>query len=52
MLIIINVKRSMDDEACTYYPDMIDVQALGFKFLLEEFGPCARPRVAWYFLQI
>jgi lysosomal alpha-mannosidase len=42
----------MSDEATTYYNDMIDQQALGLKFILKEFGPCARPRSAWYFKQI
>jgi lysosomal alpha-mannosidase len=37
----------MNDEATTYYNDMIDQQYLGFKFILEEFGECARPRAAW-----
>lgn len=41
-------QRCMNDEANPYYTDMIDQQALGFKFILEEFGPCARPRAAWY----
>lgn len=39
----------MDDEATTYYNDMIDQQALGLRFILKEFGKCARPRSAWYF---
>lgn len=37
----------MNDEATTYYRDIIDQQALGFKFILNEFGSCARPRAAW-----
>jgi lysosomal alpha-mannosidase len=37
----------MNDEATTYYSDMIDQQTLGFKFILKEFGECARPRSAW-----
>lgn len=40
----------MNDEATPYYTDMIDQQALGLKFILEEFGPCARPRSAWYLI--
>ncbi len=39
----------MNDEATTYYNDMIDQQALGLNFILKEFGPCARPRTAWCF---
>lgn len=37
----------MDDEATTYYNDMIDQQELGLRFILKEFGKCARPRSAW-----
>ena len=37
----------MNDEATTYYTDIIDQQTLGFKFILKEFGECARPRAAW-----
>ena len=37
----------MNDEATTYYTDMIDQQTLGFRFILDEFGSCARPRAAW-----
>jgi lysosomal alpha-mannosidase len=37
----------MNDEATTYYTDIIDQQTLGLKFIREEFGPCARPRSAW-----
>ena len=39
--------RCMNDEATTYYNDIIDQQTLGFKFILDEFGECARPRAAW-----
>jgi lysosomal alpha-mannosidase len=41
------IYRCMNDEATTYYTDIIDQQTLGLKFILEEFGPCARPRSAW-----
>ena len=27
---------------------IIDQQTLGFKFILDEFGECARPRSAWF----
>lgn len=37
----------MNDEATTYYQDIIDQQTLGLKFILKEFGNCARPRSAW-----
>ena len=37
----------MNDEATTYYNDIIDQQTLGLKFILKEFGECARPRSAW-----
>ena len=37
----------MNDEATTYYQDIIDQQTLGLQFILKEFGECARPRVAW-----
>ncbi len=37
----------MNDEASTYYNDIIDQQTLGLQFILREFGECARPRVAW-----
>lgn len=38
----------MNDEATTYYSDIIDQQTLGFRFIMEEFGACAIPKVAWY----
>ncbi len=37
----------MNDEASTYYQDIIDQQTLGLQFILKEFGECARPRTAW-----
>lgn len=37
----------MNDEATTYYQDIIDQQTLGLKFIQAEFGKCARPRAAW-----
>ena len=27
---------------------IIDQQTLGLKFILDEFGECARPRSAWF----
>ena len=37
----------MNDEATAYYNDIIDQQTLGLKFILKEFGECARPKAAW-----
>jgi lysosomal alpha-mannosidase len=37
----------MNDEATPFYTDIIDQQTLGLRFILKEFGECARPRVAW-----
>jgi lysosomal alpha-mannosidase len=37
----------MNDEATPYYTDIIDQQTLGLRFILKEFGECARPRSAW-----
>ncbi|XP_064640290.1 lysosomal alpha-mannosidase-like isoform X2 [Lineus longissimus] len=37
----------MNDEAATHYNAIIDQHTLGFKFLRDNFGDCARPRVAW-----
>ncbi|CAH1794207.1 unnamed protein product [Owenia fusiformis] len=37
----------MNDEAATHYNAIIDQHTLGFKFLKDNFGDCARPRVAW-----
>lgn len=36
---------SMNDEACTYYEDIIDQMSLGHRFLLKEFN--IAPKVAW-----
>jgi lysosomal alpha-mannosidase len=38
---------TMNDEAVTYYQDIIDQQTLGLQFILKEFGECARPKSAW-----
>lgn len=37
----------MNDEASTHYNAIVDQHTLGFRFLRETFGECARPRVAW-----
>lgn len=42
----------MNDEGTPYYSDMIDQQTLGFKFIEEEFGHCAKPRSGWYNFEI
>ena len=38
---------SMNDEATTYYADIIDNLALGLDFIKKEFGDCARPKIGW-----
>ena len=38
---------SMNDEATAYYADIIDQHSFGLNFILNEFGPCARPRIGW-----
>ncbi|XP_060711191.1 lysosomal alpha-mannosidase isoform X2 [Hemiscyllium ocellatum] len=38
----------MNDEATTHYSSIIDQMTLGFQFLNDTFGKCARPRVAWH----
>ena len=43
----INGGWCMNDEATTYYQDIIDQQTLGLQFILNEFGKCARPIVGW-----
>lgn len=37
----------MHDEANPDFISMIDQQALGVRFLVDEFGPSAAPRVQW-----
>ena len=37
----------MNDEATTYYEDIINQQTLGLQFILREFGECGKPRVGW-----
>jgi len=37
----------MNDEAATHYNAIIDQHTLGFEFLRENFGKCAKPRVGW-----
>lgn len=38
---------SMHDEATTHYNSIIDQHSLGAEFLRENFGDCARPKIAW-----
>lgn len=37
----------MNDEASTYYQDIIDQMTYGHNWLNQTFGSCARPRVGW-----
>lgn len=37
----------MNDEAATHYNSIIDQHTLGFRFLQEEFGSCATPKIGW-----
>ena len=37
----------MNDEASTHYNAIIDQHTIGFKFLKDVFGDCARPKVGW-----
>lgn len=43
----INGGWCMNDEATTTYQSIIDQMTIGLKFLEENFGQCARPRVGW-----
>lgn len=44
----INGGWSMNDEAATYYTDIVDQLTLGHRFLLREFGPHAIPVIGWH----
>ena len=37
----------MNDEASTHYNAIIDQHTIGFKFLKDVFGDCARPKIGW-----
>ncbi|CAF0829955.1 unnamed protein product, partial [Didymodactylos carnosus] len=37
----------MNDEAATHYNSIIDQHTLGFEFLKNRFGECARPKIGW-----
>ena len=37
----------MNDEASTHYNAIIDQHTIGFKFLKDNFGDCARPKIGW-----
>lgn len=37
----------MNDEAATYYQEIIDQMTLGHKWLNETFGTCGLPKVGW-----
>ena len=38
---------AMADEAVTHYTALIEEHTRGFKFLENNFGACARPRIGW-----
>ena len=38
----------MNDEASTDYNAIIDQMSIGLRFVEENFGPTARPRVGWH----
>ena len=38
----------MNDEAATDYNAIIDQMSIGLRFVEENFGPTARPRVGWH----
>eukprot|EP00029_Vermamoeba_vermiformis_P005720 TRINITY_DN2061_c0_g1_i1.p1 TRINITY_DN2061_c0_g1~~TRINITY_DN2061_c0_g1_i1.p1 ORF type:complete len:972 (+),score=248.82 TRINITY_DN2061_c0_g1_i1:58-2973(+) len=44
----INGGWSMNDEAATYYTDIVDQLTLGHRFLLREFGKHAIPVIGWH----
>ncbi|XP_071483413.1 lysosomal alpha-mannosidase-like [Diadema antillarum] len=44
----INGGWSMNDEACTHYNAIIDQMTEGLRFLVNTFGKCGVPRVAWH----
>ena len=37
----------MHDEGTTHYVDLIDQTSLGHKYIHDQFGPAANPRVGW-----
>ena len=38
----------MNDEASTHYNAIIDQMSLGMKFVEQNFGDSARPRIGWH----
>lgn len=44
----VNAGWCMNDEASTHYNAIIDQMSLGLRFVEENFGPDARPRIAWH----
>ncbi|RZC32449.1 lysosomal alpha-mannosidase [Asbolus verrucosus] len=44
---IINGAWSMNDEAAVHYQSTIDQFTLGLRYLEDNLGKCARPRVSW-----
>ena len=48
----VNGGWSMHDEATTHYVDMVDQTTLGHRFILQEFGEQANPKVGWQIGQL
>lgn len=44
----INGGWTMNDEAVTDHTSIIDQMTVGLRFVEENFGPSARPRIAWH----
>ena len=44
----VNGGWSMNDEGCTHYNAIIDQMTYGLKFIEDNFGLDARPRIAWH----
>ena len=44
----VNAGWCMNDEAITHYNAIIDQMTVGLRFVEENFGPEARPRIAWH----
>ena len=44
----INGGWCMNDEASTHYNAIIDQMTYGLKFIEDNFGADARPRIAWH----
>ena len=44
----INAGWCMNDEASTHYNAIIDQMSIGLRFVEQNFGPEARPRIGWH----